>query len=205
MTRVVPQIGLTGSIGSGKSAVAELFRAWGSQIVDADLFARELLAPNSPQLTTIISQFGPQITRPDGSLDRFALRSLIFSDAAAKQTLENLLHPEIRKLMLAEARRMLEAGCVSVTLVIPLLFESKTPYPNLTHSIAVNSDREICIERASKRDHCSPNTIAKIFDSQMSPEDKEKQADFIIKNNGTLEELECNARVVFDNIHKGII
>ena len=201
MSRVVPQIGLTGSIGSGKSAVADLFAVWGSKIVDADDFARKLLAEGTAQSRTIVERFGPQITRPDGSLDRFALRSLVFSNEAAKLELESLLHPEIRAKMLEKCAELLKTDCPSITLVIPLLFESKVPYSNLTHTVVVSADRDKCLSRASSRDGASIAITARIFDSQTATSEKEARADYVIKNNGSLEELAHNARIVFDSIH----
>lgn len=201
MTIEVPQIGLTGSIGSGKSAVAKLFGSWGSAIVDADIIAKKLLDPGTFATEALISKFGAEICRPDGSLDRFALRAIVFSDANVKKELEALLHPEIRKQLLAQSQSLIEVGALSVTLVIPLLFESPCPYSNLTHTVVVSSFKKLCVERASKRDACSPQIIEKIFDAQISCADREKQADYIIKNNGTLEQLKEQSLLVFNQIH----
>lgn len=201
MTRVVPQIGLTGSIGSAKSTVAELFRSWGSKILDADDFAKKLLAANSEHSIKLIDRFGPQITRPNGTLDRFALRALVFSDNQAKTELESVLHPEIRKQMLAEGQNLISLNCLSVTYVIPLLFESAFPYTNLTVTITVSADKQICLNRATRRDFCSLELASRIYDSQMPSTERERLADYVIVNNGSIEELTHNAKQIFDRIH----
>lgn len=201
MTRAVPQIGLTGSIGSGKSTVAELFRAWGSKIIDADLIARELLGPNTAQSQAVIKALGPQVTRPDGSLDRFALRSLIFMNDSARIQLEAILHPEIRLRMQNECRELLKSNPLSITFVIPLLFESELPYSNLSHTIAVIADRDTCLKRASRRDSAPESITSKILDAQLPNSEKKRLADFVIENNGSLEELTENARDIFRKVH----
>lgn len=197
----LPQIGLTGSIGSGKSTVANFFKQWGSYVVDADLIARELLLPESPLTSKVIELFGPQVAH-DGVIDRPALRSFVFSDSHARSKLEALLHPEIRKRMIADGELGKSGKFRSITFVIPLLFESNADYSFLTHTVLVSAERDVCVARASIRDASSPHMIGQIFDSQLPPSIKESRADFLIDNNKTQADLERNARDVFDFIHR---
>ncbi len=201
MTKASHLIGLTGSIGSGKSTVAALFEAWGSKIVDFDVISKSLLTDN-PQIISRVSElFGAQILRPDKSIDRFALRSLIFSDAGYKAELEGVLHPEIRKQADFMSVKLLEAGASSVTMVIPLLFESKQVYKGLTETVVVAASRADCIARATSRDNCQESLIASIYDSQMPIEEKVQLADYVIRNESSLSALEKNARDIFELIH----
>lgn len=194
-------IGLTGSIGSGKSTVANFFAEWGSQIVDFDKIARDLLTKDSETITQVIRLFGPQILRPDQSIDRFALRSLIFKDAQAKNALESLLHPLIRINAQIEIKSFLERRFSLIVAVIPLLFENTTKYKDLACSVVVTSSKELCIQRASTRDSCEHKLIESIYDSQLPQESKIKLADYWIENNSDLISLRVNSLKVFNAIN----
>lgn len=201
MTKSTHLIGLTGSIGSGKSTVATFFESWGSLIVDFDLITRDLLTNYSEVITEIRAEFGAQILRPNGSIDRFGLRSLIFQDADCKLRLEEILHPRIRAKATEISAKSFANGIQSVTLVIPLLFESKLPYPDLTETVVVASPRSECIARASLRDNCPKSLISRIYDAQLPLEEKKSKADYVINNDSSLEALEVVAREVFNQIH----
>ena len=92
----VLRVGLTGGITSGKSAAAEMFAELGATVIDTDIIAREVVAPGRPGLAEVTAAFGPEVLQPDGSLDRAALRNLVFRDPEARQRLESILHPLIR-------------------------------------------------------------------------------------------------------------
>ncbi|MEA5053327.1 MAG: dephospho-CoA kinase, partial [Propionicimonas sp.] len=116
------RIGLTGGIGSGKSAVAELLAGHGAVIIDADLLAREAVAPGSPGLAAVVDAFGPGVLAPDGGLDRPSLGRLVFADADARARLNGIVHPQVRRLA-AEREAALSPSAVAVH-VIPLLVET---------------------------------------------------------------------------------
>jgi dephospho-CoA kinase len=194
-------IGLTGSIGSGKSTVAELFASWGSRIVDFDQIGRSLISTDPRVILSIKELFGSQVLRPDLSVDRFALRSLIFANNNAKQQLEKLLHPAIRSFAQKEIQNLLHAGSDSITVVIPLLFENATRFEGLSCTVLVSSSRDLCIQRASSRDFCNSKLIASIYDLQMPEEKKKELADYIIDNSEDLDSLVRNSKKTYEFIH----
>ncbi|NVP02535.1 dephospho-CoA kinase, partial [Photobacterium damselae subsp. damselae] len=114
-------VGLTGGIGSGKTTVANLFARYGVDLIDADIIARDVVAPNSTGLAAIIDKFGADITLENGELDRAQLRQLIFSKPEQKEWLNQLLHPMIRQQMLAQIQASTSPYCL---LIVPLMVEN---------------------------------------------------------------------------------
>jgi dephospho-CoA kinase len=179
-------VGLTGGIGSGKSTVAQIFKTFGIVVVDADAVAREVVEPGTEALAQITEHFGTEILNSDGSLNRAELRSKIFEDGKEKNWLENLLHPIIRREMLHQLE---EADTVYKILEAPLLFENKLQ-DLCTKSILVDLNPEQQINRSSQRDFVSEESIQRIIDAQMSREDKQALADYVIDNSGARDALE---------------
>lgn len=179
-------IGLTGGIGSGKSTVAALFAKLGVTVIDTDLLAREVIQKGQPALTEIVKQFGQNILKTDGSLDRAKMRAAVFADADKRIWLENLLHPLIR----VELKRQIEAAkppyCIAV---IPLLLETK-PNPLIDRILVVNTSQEQQIHRTIARDSTEIEAVKAIMETQVSQTERLTAADDIIENNGTLNELE---------------
>src|SRR6478735_9021893 len=145
-------IGLTGGVASGKSAVAAAFAERGVAIVDADIAAREVVAPGQPALAEIAETFGADVLQADGELDRAALRRHVFGDDAARRRLEAILHPRIRVRMREQAQR---AGGPYVIVAIPLLAEGggRLAYPWLDRILVVDVPREVQLARLMQRDH----------------------------------------------------
>ncbi|KZZ51337.1 dephospho-CoA kinase, partial [Oleiphilus sp. HI0122] len=171
-------IGLTGGIGSGKSAASAHFEKLGIHVVDADLVAREVVEPGKPALATIAKQFGADILNEFGGLDRTKLRAIIFSDTNAKRWLEALLHPIIRSEII---RQISNAESPYAILVSPLLFETDQ-HKLCSRTLLIDAPKELQIERATKRDNVSIDSIEKIIAAQMPREAKQKHADDIILN-----------------------
>ncbi|WP_409439216.1 dephospho-CoA kinase [Psychromonas sp. GE-S-Ul-11] len=171
-------IGLTGGIGSGKSTVANEFKALGVEVVDADLVAREVVAPGQPALAEIELYFGKEVIDESGGLNRAMLRQIIFSSDQKKQWLNNLLHPLIREALLAQ---LAQAESQYVILEAPLLLENKlTQYTDFT--LVVDVPETLQIERAMQRDNNSRSQIQAIIDAQISRSERRQQADYIIDN-----------------------
>lgn len=178
-------IGLTGGIGSGKTAASDEFQALGISIVDADIVAREVVQPGRPALDEIAKHFGKTILNEEGSLDRAALRQIIFSSKEEKQWLEALLHPIIR----AEIKLQLtEATSSYVILVSPLLFETDQA-ELVNRTLLIDIPVSIQIERASKRDQNSADQIKKIIENQMPRDYKLQLADDVINNDQDIAHL----------------
>lgn len=197
-------VALTGSIGSGKTAAANLFKALGVEIIDADVLAREVVAPGTPALDAIKGVFGPQIINSDGTLNRGALGHLVFSDGQARSKLEQIVHPRIRDLFITKKslfeKRALKGAILMY--VVPLLFESGNRYPEMQKVIVVSAPRETCLARIMQRDGCSLEQAQRKLDSQMPIEEKEKRADFVIKNDGSLDALEKSVKTVYEELKK---
>ena len=177
-------IGVTGGIGSGKTAVTDFFASKGITIVDADLAARVVVEPGKPALNEIEKRFGNGILI-NGHLDRRQLRSIIFDNQNERQWLEQLLHPLIRDQILLE---LSEADSSYAILVSPLMLE--TDQHELTDRIlVVDIPEPIQVERAMKRDDMDEEQTHKIINSQMPREKRLEWADDVIDNSGTLEQL----------------
>ncbi len=183
-------LGLTGGIGSGKSAVSAMFEEFGIQVVDADIVAREVVEPGSVGLTKITAHFGDEILTRNGTLDRAKLRAIIFADESQKQWLNNLLHPLIRGSMLSQLK---QATSNYVILVAPLLFENGLEkYCN--HTLLIDVPVDVQITRTTARDNVSVELAKQIIASQMSRADKQQKAGDILDNNRPLEEVKTDVQ-----------
>ncbi len=171
-------VGLTGGIGSGKSAASALFEQFGICVVDADVVAREVVEPETPALQEIIEHFGSNILDSHHRLDRTQLRSIIFSKPAEKEWLEKLLHPLIRKEIIHQLQH---AHSPYAILVSPLLFETDQ-HKLVSRTLLIDLPEELQLERAAHRDNSEPEQIRKIMANQLSRECKIDKADDIISN-----------------------
>jgi dephospho-CoA kinase len=179
-------VGLTGGIGSGKSTVAKAFSALGIKAVDADFASRAVVQPGMPALSRIVDHFAEQdIISPDGHLNRPLLREIIFADTQQKQWLEALLHPLIRDWIIEQLHA---AETEYVILESPLLFETDQ-YQLVDVSLVVDVPTEVQLERASARDNNDKVQIQRIIDTQMSRQEKNNRADFVIDNSSDTETL----------------
>ena len=179
------RLGLTGGIGSGKSAAADMFAALKVPVIDADQVARAVVEPGEPALAQILAHFGDRVRQPDGSLDRGALRQIIFSQPDAKQWLEALLHPLIRARIEAD---LAAARAPYVLLVSPLLLESGQDQL-VERIIVVDVDEQTQLERASRRDGVDREQIRRIIHSQMPRQERLARAHYRLDNSGDLDEL----------------
>lgn len=178
-------LGLTGGIGSGKSAASQWFESQGIAVVDADIVAREVVNIGQPALQQIQQAFGDWVLLEDGSLNRRALREYIFQSPEARKTLENITHPAIRTSIIQQLHA---AQSPYAILVSPLLFE--TNQHELTqHTLLIDAAIELQIQRASQRDGQNVEQIQKIIAAQMPREQKRAMADDIVLNDGELEHL----------------
>ena len=178
-------IGLTGGIGSGKSAVADQFRALGIRVVDADQAARAVVEPGTPALAAIAAHFGPGVIQADGGLDRAALRQLVFDNADARRWLEQLLHPQIGTWLTAQLNA---APGPYAILESPLLFES-SQHRMIGRALLVDVPEDVQVTRAAARDGNSAEQIRAIMAAQMSRADRLERADDYIDNSGPPEAL----------------
>lgn len=185
-------VGLTGGIGSGKSTIADLFAAHDVTIVDTDVIAHRVTAPDGLAMPAIAQSFGPQFVAPDGSLDRAKMRALVFSDDAAKARLEAITHPLIRS---ETERERAAAQGPYVVIVVPLLVESGTWKSRVDRVLVVDCAVETQIARVMRRNGFSREQVLAIIERQATREARLAAADDVIVNDRTpLEQLAQEVR-----------
>lgn len=191
-------IGLTGSIGTGKSTIAKRFKALQIPVVDADLIAREVVEPGEVAYHNIVETFGESILQQDNTLDRKALGRVVFQDEAKRKQLNDIIHPAIRREMLRQRDEFVEAGARCVVLDIPLLYESKlTDY--VEKVIVVSVDPEQQLQRVVARDQGNEAEAKQRIQSQIPVSEKAKLADAVIDNNGTIASSYDQLEVILAN------
>ncbi|MDO9105161.1 MAG: dephospho-CoA kinase [Methylovulum sp.] len=184
------KIGLTGGIGCGKSTVAQLFTQLGVPVIDADNIARRLVAVGQPALLAIRQAFGAGILAQDGSLDRAALREIIFSDAEEKLKLETLLHPLIYQSIQAEVVLLMQQARSAYCIIcLPLLFESGKADGFVDRILVIDCPVEEQIARVSARDHLTLERVQSIIASQVPRPYRLTHADDVIDNSKTDDRL----------------
>lgn len=188
------RIGLTGGIGCGKSTVADLFAARGVPVIDADVIAREMVAPGQPAQAAIIAAFGSEILNAEGALDRVRLRERVFADSKQRLQLEAILHPRIRAEM---TTRIATLNAPYVMLVIPLLFEAAQT-DMVDRVLVVDVSPDVQRERVAARDAFSQQQIEAVLTAQLDREHRIERADDVIDNSGDLAALEQQV----DTLHR---
>ncbi|WP_230969594.1 dephospho-CoA kinase [Nitrogeniibacter aestuarii] len=186
MTGRPPVIGLTGGIGSGKSAAADRFADRGAAVVDSDLIAHQLTAAGGAAIEPIRQAFGNEVITAEGALDRGIMRALAFEQPEARKRLEAILHPMIR----AESERQCQtANAPYVMLVVPLLIESGVFRERCQRIVVVDCPESVQVERVKARSGLSDAQVRAIMDAQISRHDRLAAADDIIDNSGDLDAL----------------
>ncbi len=189
-------LGLTGGIGSGKTTVAHMFERLGATVVDADALAREVVAPGQPALDEIRAAFGPDVIRPDGTLDRPRLARRIFSDAGARARLNAITHPRIAQRMQQQIAAARAGGVEVLVAVIPLLLENNRR--ELMDSVIVVAVDEATQEaRLVHREGLPPAEARARMAAQMPLAEKARLADHVIDNSGNLEDTEAQVMAIW--------
>jgi len=194
-------VALTGNIAAGKSTVVELFRGWGATIIDADLLAREAQAPGTEVVAAIARRFGSDVLAADGSLDRAALRGKVMGDDAALGALNAIVHPAVQRRrdeLLAAARARGDAIVVND---IPLLFEVLDP---TQFDAVVLVDAPMAVRRTRLRAlrGLTNDAADQMIASQMASDRKRAKSHFVIDNAGSREDLEREARRVWEALQR---
>ncbi len=184
------KIGLTGGIGSGKSTVSNLFSQLGVHTIDADQIARRLSQPGTVEFARIVELFGKEIIDIKGKIIRSKLREIVFADPDKRKSLESILHPPIKKAMLAECRQNNSVYCI---LEIPLLIESGQ-YQEMDRVIAVTCQTENAIQRLQCKRNMEVESINLIRQTQTTDLMRIRHADDVIVNDATIVELEKQVR-----------
>ena len=179
-------VGLTGGIGSGKSAAAAEFERLGATVVDADAIAHELTQPGGEAVASVAKLFGPESIAPSGAIDRDWVRARVFADPQARQALEALLHPMIRE---ESRRRIADARGPYVVQVVPLLVESGDYRSRVDRVLVVDAPEEVQIERVRRRSGLSESEVRAILAAQAPRAERLAAAHDVIDNRGTIEAL----------------
>ena len=179
-------IGLTGGIGSGKSAVADAFAALGAEVTDTDRLAHAVSAPGEPGHAGILRAFGPAYVRPDGTLDRTRLRERVFADAAARALLEGILHPLIRA---AAAREVAAWTSPYGLLVVPLLFERGGHKGLVQRVLVVDCPEDVQLHRVMARNGLTAAAVRAIMATQLTRAERMARADDVLDNGGPIEAI----------------
>ena len=195
-------IGLTGGIGSGKSAAAEILKELGLKVIDLDLITHELMRPGELGYIEIKKEFGEKYIDTKGALDRKLLREEIFSSFDLKKRIESILHP----IIFEECNKQLNILKHEkyIVLVIPLLFETKNYISLIDESLLIDCDLETQIERVIKRDNVSKALANRIIKNQMNRQEKQLLADKVILNDGNINYLKIQLDSYYKKLHMEI-
>ena len=189
-------MGVTGGIGSGKTALTDWLSKQGIVIVDADCVARDVVQPGTPTLKAIIDAFGEQYLTQDGNLDRAAMRELVFGDEKKRLLLEAITHPKIREALWDQLQR---ADSAYVVLSSPLLLESGQS-EMVDISVVVDIPEEMQIQRTMARDANDKALVEKIMAAQMSRQERLQLADIVVDNSGDLSALRDRAALLHETL-----
>lgn len=181
-------VGLTGGIGSGKSTVSAALAARGAVVIDADAITRSLQQPGEPVFEAIVEHFGPGVVAGDGTLDRQALADVVFADGAARKELEGLVHPAVGAEIAQQMAAVVE-GDEPVILDVPLLVESGRD--DMAGTIVVDLEPEVAVARLVEHRGMDEADVRARMASQVSRDERLANADFVVDNNGSLEDLEA--------------
>ncbi|NNU83265.1 dephospho-CoA kinase [Geobacillus sp. BMUD] len=180
-------IGLTGGIASGKSTVSAMMRELGLPVIDADEAARAVVRPGEEAYRQIVAAFGPDIVQANGEIDRVKLGAIVFHDEEERKKLNAIVHPAVRRKMLAEKEALVRSGAKTIVLDIPLLFESGlTAW--VDKILVVYVDDDVQLRRLMERNGFTEEEARARIRAQWPLAEKIKQADAVINNNGTREE-----------------
>jgi dephospho-CoA kinase len=178
-------IGLTGGIATGKSTVADIFSDLGVVVLDADILAREIVAPGQPAFIDIVDTFGHKVVDGDGTLNRTRLGEIIFRDGEARKTLEAITHPRIARAMFDGAKEAFDAGHDWIIYDAALLVETGTHHM-LDALIVVHCSPKTQLQRLLERDDITEDEARRRIDAQMPLDEKRQAAHFVIDNDGSL-------------------
>src|SRR5438874_1718494 len=194
-------IGLTGNIASGKSEVARMLAERGATLIDADELAREAVRPQTQALKDIVKRWGKDVLQKDGSLDRAALRQIVFADQNELDALNRIVHPGVTRLRDREIAIAKERGDQIVVCVIPLLFE-RNLVEEFDAIVLVDAPRPLRLERMVATRGIEETDAMNMIASQMPAELKRARADYVIENTGSLGDLERDVDALWSSLQR---
>jgi dephospho-CoA kinase len=198
------RVGLTGNIASGKSEIAKMLADRGATVIDADLLAREAVQPETQALKDIIKRWGKDVLKKDGSLDRAVLRQIVFADQSELDALNRIVHPGVTRLRDREIALARERGDPIVICVIPLLFE-RNIVDEFDAIVLVDAPRPLRLERMVASRGMEATDAMNMIASQMPAELKRARADYVIENNGSLQDLERDVDALWSSLQRNAV
>jgi len=198
------RVGLTGNIASGKSEIARMLADRGATVIDADVLAREAVRPETQALKDIVKRWGKDVLKNDGSLDRAALRQIVFADQSELDALNRIVHPGVTRLRDREIARARERGDQIVVCVIPLLFE-RNIVEEFDAIVLVDAPRPLRLERMVASRGMEATDAMNMIASQMPAELKRARADYVIENNGSLQDLQRDVDALWSSLQRNAV
>lgn len=195
------KLGLTGGIATGKTTISNYLKSINIPVLDADEYARKVVEPGTPGLDEITNTFGEQVLRADGSLNRKLLGQIVFNDSSARQTLNDITHPRIQQMMADELHRLAEQQIPLVILDIPLLLENKN-VAGADAVMVVTIPESLQLTRLMQRNNLTEKEAQSRISAQMPLVEKEKLADFVIDNSGTISSTQKQVEKVIQKIRQ---
>ena len=195
------KLGLTGGIATGKTTISNYLKSIDIPVLDADEYARKVVEPGTPGLAEITNTFGEQVLRADGSLNRKLLGQIVFNDSSSRQTLNDITHPRIQQMMADELHRLAEQQIPLVILDIPLLLENKN-VAGADAVMVVTIPESLQLTRLMQRNNLTEKEAHARISAQMPLVEKEKLADFVIDNSGTISSTQKQVEKVIQKIRQ---
>jgi dephospho-CoA kinase len=192
------KIGLTGGIGSGKSSVSDLFKEWGAYIFDADTEAKRILDFNTTAQSELIAEFGTDVLNANNQIDKAKLARIAFSDEDHQQRLNIIIHPYVFDVIDSTFDKVLATGKHEIFVVDAALIYESGAYTHMDYVLVVTSHLKIKTERVMTRGGLTLDQFLQRVNLQWPDEDKVHMADFVIHNNGTIDQLDVEAKKIYD-------
>ncbi|MFQ5443937.1 MAG: dephospho-CoA kinase [Nitrospinales bacterium] len=193
-------VGLTGNMGSGKTMAAGLMKGLGAHILDADAVCRDLMRPGQPAWKAIVEHFGENILLEDQTLDRPKLASIVFKDFKQKEILEGILHPRVFQVEQEEYENLKKSNSDILMVVDAALLIESGNHKKMDKVVVITCNDAVRIQRLLQRGLFTKSEIERRLQSQMSQEQKVRFADFVLKNDGSKEELKSQVKAVFKKL-----
>jgi len=198
----IPLIGLTGGIGSGKTAVSNLLGELGAGIIDTDLISHQITAPGGEAIPMIAKAFGDDFIDGQGALIRSKMRTLVFEDIKARELLEQITHPLIQQETVKQAMKLAKSGVPYLVFVVPLLIESGSWVKVIDYLVVVDCPEESQIQRVMHRNNMTRVEVENILKAQTSRNTRLAAANSVIENQGKLDELKSAASKLHQQLLK---
>jgi dephospho-CoA kinase len=198
----IPLIGLTGGIGSGKTAVSMLLSELGAGVIDTDLISHQITAPGGKAIPLIATAFGEDFINPEGALNRSKMRTLVFKDTGARQTLEQITHPLIQQETVKQAFELAKSKVPYLVFVVPLLIESGTWLKLIDYLVVVDCPEETQIQRVMRRNNMTRPEVENILKAQTNRNTRLAAANAIIENQGSLANLKLEVLKLHQDLLK---